>query len=91
MVWDAVQGDRGRRCFGQTSIASQSLFPGEAIMGTLRTGEDGRWHSFLKRESWRHGQVEPLMTYELHTGASLRFARPVSPEQRSGASLARMQ
>ena len=91
VIWDAEQGDRGLWLARNGRVASQSLAIGKPIMGSLRPREDsrqGRSKRFLSR--WKV-YLDALMTQELHAGASMFPARPVSPEQRSRATLARMQ
>jgi len=59
------------------------LVMGKPIMGSLRPREDsrqGRSKRFLSR--WQV-DLEALMTQELHAGASMFPARPISPEQGS--------
>lgn len=91
VVWDAVERERGWQGFESVRIASQALLPGQAGMGTLRTREDHRLAGGRRLGSRLHLHVHPLSAHELDAGAPLLSARPVSPEQGSGATLAGME
>jgi hypothetical protein len=90
VVWDAEQGERGRWLARAAGVASQSLVIGKPIMRPLCPREDGRQgRSKPRLRKWKV-YLDALVTQELHAGAPMLPARPVSPEQRSRAALAGM-
>jgi hypothetical protein len=91
LVWDAKQGDRGRDLGRGAGIAGQALCPGSAVMSTLRTGKRHRWARWFGRRGQRQRQVHALAAHELHASTSMLAARPISPQQRSGTYLERME
>jgi hypothetical protein len=89
--WNPEQCDEWSGSGLCAGIASESLVPGQAGMGTLCTGEHDRrrWGRWLDRGGFSH--LHPLAIQHLHAGSALCSAWPVPPEQRSRAALARMQ
>jgi hypothetical protein len=82
---------RGRRLCRSAGIASQPLLPGQAGVGTLRTGKDNRLFFGAKLRRRRGLYVHTLTAQQFSTGSPLLSARPVPPEQCLGASLAGME
>ena len=82
--WNPEQRDEWPGSGLCAGIASESLVPGQAVMGTLCTGEHNRrrWGKWLCSAGFSH--VHPLAPQQLHAGPALRPARPV-PRSRSGA------
>jgi hypothetical protein len=72
-------------------MASQSLFPRETRMCSLRTGEDHGRGARPCGDGWREADLEVLMSHELHAGPSMLSAAPILPEQGSRTHLPRMQ
>ena len=82
--WDAEQFDCHPSSSFGTRIASQSLFPRETRVRSLRTGQDHArcaWHSGGR---WRQTHLDTLVSHELHAGAPVRSAAPIS-RSRTGA------
>jgi len=76
---------------GGASIARQPLGKRETVMRPLRTREDGRRWCWRRRQGLLKRHVHPLAAHELHAGAPMLSATPITPEQRSGAKRERMQ
>ncbi len=88
---NAVQCDQRSALGRSAGIARQPLFPGQAVVGTLRTGKDNRLF-FGARLCRRRGlYVHPLTAQQFSTGSPLLSARPIPPEQCLGASIAGME
>ena len=89
--WNPEQRDEWPGSGLCAGIASESLVPGQAVMGTLCTGEHNRrrWGKWLCSAGFNH--VHPLAPQQLHAGPALRPARPVPPEQWGRTACAGMQ
>ena len=59
----------------------RALRPGQDHVRQARRNDGGRWQTHL----------DPLGSHKLHTGAPIRSAAPISPEQRSATHWKRMQ
>jgi hypothetical protein len=91
---DPEQLDRDLACCSRTSITNETRCPREAGVSTLRARKDhvhiggrrgGRWR-------WRRqAHLNALMAHELHTGAPVFSAAPISPQERGGTHLERME
>jgi hypothetical protein len=89
--WDAEQLNRDVASRWSTRIASEPLCPREARVRSLRAGKDHfrfRWRSGGGR---RQAHLDPLVSHELHPGASVRSPAPIAPEKRSGTNPERMR
>ena len=88
---DAEQLDReGSRGWG-TGIACQSLYPREAIVRSLCSGED-RWRGIRAgREGLLHLYFDALATQELHARSPMLPPAPVLPEDWSWPNAEGMQ
>ncbi len=78
-MWHPEQGDGGPTSRWSTSIACQPLMPREAVMRTLRPRKGRRLWVWLvlARRIWL--DVHSLVAHELHAGATMLSATPVSP------------
>src|SRR6266567_4379100 len=79
---NAVQRDQRSALGRSAGIASQPLFPGQTVVGTLRTGKDNRLFFGAQLGRRRGLYVHPLTAQQLSTGSPLLSARPV-PRSRS--------
>ena len=85
-IWHPKQRDGGPGSFPGAGIPREPLFVRETVMRPLRTREDGRrWVGRRLEGLWKR-HVHALVAYELHAGASMRSATPISPEHSSGAN-----
>src|SRR6266849_2507803 len=89
--WDAKELDRGSVSGRGTGIARQSFFPREAIMGALRTGKNDFQALWLRRQSLRKCDLNPLVAQQAHAGSAMLPATPILPEQGSRPNRVRMQ
>jgi hypothetical protein len=86
----AEELDRDLASSAGACIARQPLGKREAVMGPLRTREDGRRWDW-RRQRLLQRDVHSLTTQQLHTGTPLLSAAPIPPEQRRRAHRERMQ
>lgn len=91
VVRNAIQRDQRSALGRSAGIASQPLFPGQTVVGTLRTGKDNRLFFGAPLGRRRGLYVHPLTAQQFSTGSPLHSARPVPPEQCLGASRAGME
>jgi hypothetical protein len=89
--WDAEELNGGSASGRGTGVARQPCFPRQAIMGTLRTRQDGRRGVWLGRRGLRQGDLHPLVAQQGHAGATIKPSTPILPEQGSRSNPERMQ
>jgi hypothetical protein len=89
--WDAEELDRDGPSCWKTRIASQPLRPRETRVRPLRTGQDHVRCARPRGDGWRQAPLEAVVSHELHAGAPVLSAAPISPEQRCGTHPQRMQ
>jgi hypothetical protein len=89
--WDAEQSDRHPSSSFGTSITSQPPFPRETRVRALRTGQAHVRCGRLRGGRWRQAHLDALVPHELQTGAPVRSAAGVAPEQRCGTHPQRME
>jgi hypothetical protein len=90
-IWNAVEHESRLSNRWSTRIARETFFPGEPIMGALRTGEDRRRAGL---ENWGrdlHRHIHPLASKQLDTGPTMLSPAPILPEQGSRANIERMK
>ncbi len=76
---NAVQRDQRSALGRSAGIASQPLFPGQTVVGTLRTGKDNRLFFGAQLGRRRGLYVHPLTAQQLSTGSPLLSARERAP------------
>src|SRR5260370_47069 len=91
-VWHPEELHPDQEAIGwRTRIASQPLVPREAVMRPLRPGKD-RWRQVWAGLAGRADlDFHALVAQELHAGAAMLSATPVSPAQGSRSYLEGMQ
>jgi hypothetical protein len=89
--WDAEQLDHDWASRWSKGIASQSLLPREASVGSLGAGKDLFRFAGRSYGGRRRAHLDALVSHELHTGLPLLSAAGVAPEQRRGTTPERMQ
>ena len=85
MLWDAEQGDRGRRLGRSASIASQPLLPGQARMSALRTSEDNRQAGKRSLGGRLKPHVQARASQQFQTRSAMLPPTPITPEDRGRA------
>jgi hypothetical protein len=88
--WDAEQPDRDLPSRSRTRIASEALFPREARVRALRTGED-HLRDGRRSGAGQQAHLDALVSHELDTGAPMLSPAPIPPEERRIPNHERMQ
>src|SRR5215469_4820282 len=81
-VWNPEKGERDPLRRFRSSIASQPLIPGQAVMRPLGSRNRRRGGCNRSGESWVRLDLQAL-AMQMQTGSSLVPSAPVSPQERS--------
>ncbi|EFH80901.1 hypothetical protein [Ktedonobacter racemifer] len=79
-IGNAEERDRHLTRRWSAPIASQALLKREAIVRTLRAGDDFRRRSRWRSKRWMKLYLQVLGTHQLDAGAPIEFAIPIAPE-----------